>query len=318
MIADYLRVGRLYLMLLAVFTLARVVQSATGVPYDKAHHVFSIVTLTFMAAAFYAAFCRRWRGYTGLQAMGLGLFFGVVAQVVIFAATVLSYALGAETFFNHPRALNVPAAIPLNDALLVRARGLVIGPIASARSRPGSAGRSAACCRSRACAPTSSPRPPRPPSAPPRALLVGNDSRTPLRDHADQRPVLAAGGRADRNAVVQLDPDHPGFPRRGVPRAPQRHRAARARLRPGTRGAGRAVHRRGGRAVGGRSSAALGPAHRAHACAEYRDAFDSLGLPAGPHPPAGGGVGEGGGRQRLPSGAGGGAGGTARVPRDAG
>src|SRR5688500_12125917 len=131
MIADYLRVGRLYFLLLAAFTVARVVQSATKVPYDKAHHVFSIVTLTLMAAAFYGAFCRRWRGYTGLQAMGLGLVVGVVAQAVIFTATVLSYAMGADTFFNHPQALNVPAAIPLDDALLVRARGLVLGPIAT-------------------------------------------------------------------------------------------------------------------------------------------------------------------------------------------
>src|SRR5688572_20855525 len=109
MIADYLRVGRLYFLLLAAFTIARVVQSATRVPYDKAHHVFSIVTLTLMAAAFFAAFCRRWRGYTWMQAMGLGLVFGVTAQVVIFTATVLSYTLGVETFFNHPRALNVAA-----------------------------------------------------------------------------------------------------------------------------------------------------------------------------------------------------------------
>ena len=132
MISDYLRVGRLYFALLAIFTLARLVQGATGVPYDKAHHVFSIVTLTFMAAAFFGAFCRRWRGYTGLQAMGLGLLFGAGAPVVIFTATVLSYAAGAETFFNHPRALNVAEAIPLADALVVRARGLVIGPMFSA------------------------------------------------------------------------------------------------------------------------------------------------------------------------------------------
>ena len=132
MIADYLRVGRLYFVLLAIFTVARVVQGVTGVSYEKAHHVFSIVTLTFLASAFFAAFCRRWRGYTGLQAMGLGLFFGVAAQAVIFTATVLSYALGAETFFNHPRALNVAEAIPLSDALVVRARGLVLGPVFSA------------------------------------------------------------------------------------------------------------------------------------------------------------------------------------------
>ena len=32
--------------------------------------------------------------------------FGFIAQVVIFSATVISYALGIETFFNHPTALN--------------------------------------------------------------------------------------------------------------------------------------------------------------------------------------------------------------------
>ena len=132
MISDYLRVGRLYFALLAIFTLARLVQGATGVPYDKAHHVFSIVTLTLMAAAFFAAFCRRWRGYTALQAMGLGLLFGVVAQVVIFTATALSYAVGAQTYFNAPRALNVETAIPLADALTRRAGALVIGPIIDA------------------------------------------------------------------------------------------------------------------------------------------------------------------------------------------
>ena len=71
MIADYLRVGRLYFILLAIFTVARLIQGATGVPYERAHQVFSIVTLTFMASAFFAAFCRRWRGYTIAQAMGI-------------------------------------------------------------------------------------------------------------------------------------------------------------------------------------------------------------------------------------------------------
>jgi hypothetical protein len=132
LIADYLRVGRLYFALLAIFTVARLAQGAGDVAYEKAHHVFSIVTLTLMASAFFGAFCRRWRGYTALQAMGLGLLFGLVAQVIIFTATVLSYALGAQTYFNHPRALNVESAIPLSEALVVRARGLVAAPIVNA------------------------------------------------------------------------------------------------------------------------------------------------------------------------------------------
>jgi hypothetical protein len=132
MIADYLRVGRLYFVLLAIFTVARIAQGATGVAYEKAHQVFSIVTLTFMASAFFAMFCRRWRGYTPLRAMGLGVMFGLASQVVIFAATVLSYALGAHTYFNHPTALNQPAEVPLGEAVLIRAQGLVFNPITSA------------------------------------------------------------------------------------------------------------------------------------------------------------------------------------------
>lgn len=129
MIADYFRVARLYFVLLAIFTVGRLAQGAMGVSYDKAHHVFSLVTLTLMAAIYFGAFCRRWRGYTLLQAMGLGLMMGVIAQVVIFTVTVISYAIGANTFFNHPTALNVTEPLPLGDALLVRARGLVFGPI---------------------------------------------------------------------------------------------------------------------------------------------------------------------------------------------
>ncbi|HEY7819704.1 MAG TPA: hypothetical protein VIG29_15895, partial [Vicinamibacteria bacterium] len=40
-----------------------------------------------------------------------------------------SYLLGAETYFNHPRALNVQEAIPLGRALLIRLGGLLFNPI---------------------------------------------------------------------------------------------------------------------------------------------------------------------------------------------
>ena len=132
MIGDTLRVARLYLVLLAIFTIARFIQGATGVPYEKAHQVFSIVTLTFLASAFFAAFCRRWRGYGVKQAIVLGLLFGLFSQVVIFTATVLSYGLGASTYFNHPTALNQSAAVPIGQAIEVRLLALFFNPIANA------------------------------------------------------------------------------------------------------------------------------------------------------------------------------------------
>lgn len=127
--AENLRIARLYLVLLAIFALARFAQGAMGVEYAKAHHVFSIVMLTLMASVFYAAFCRRWRGFGVLRAMGLGVTFGLMAELVIFLATMISYALGLDTFFNNPTALNQDAAVPLAQAVVIRARGLVILPV---------------------------------------------------------------------------------------------------------------------------------------------------------------------------------------------
>ena len=128
---DTLKVARLYLVLLAVFTVGRWAQSLGHAEYAKAHHVFSIVTLTLLSSAFFAAFCRKWRGYTLLQAVLLGMMLGLMAQLVVFASTVLSYALGMHTFFNHPTALNVEADLPMNDALMRRAAGLLAGPISN-------------------------------------------------------------------------------------------------------------------------------------------------------------------------------------------
>jgi hypothetical protein len=132
--AENLRIARLYLVLLAIFAVARFAQGAMGVEYAKAHHVFSIFILTVMASVFYAAFCRRWRGFRVLQAMGLGAMFGFIAQVVIFTATVISYLFGIDTFFNNPAALNQTstAAVPLAQAVGIRAPALIVFPINNA------------------------------------------------------------------------------------------------------------------------------------------------------------------------------------------
>jgi len=130
-VRDVLKVARLYFVLLAVFTVGRWAQSLGGFEYAKTHQIFSIVTLTFLASAYFAAFCRKWRGYTLLQAVLLGMTFGLAAQLVIFLSTVVSYQLGLHTFFNHPRALNSETEIALSEALVRRAGGLVAGPISN-------------------------------------------------------------------------------------------------------------------------------------------------------------------------------------------
>jgi len=132
--AENLRLARPYLLLLAIFTVGRWLMGTFGVPYVRGHHVFSLVILTLNAAVFYGAFCRRWRHFRLWQAAGLALTIGLISQLVIFAATVLSYALGLQTYFNTPTALLGPdgaslTTVPFGQAMLARLGGLIVNPI---------------------------------------------------------------------------------------------------------------------------------------------------------------------------------------------
>ena len=123
---EYLRLARLYMIVLAIFTAGRLFWGFRGVPYEKGHAVFSLVTMSFMACAFYGAFTRRWLGFTVTKAMGLGLTIGLIGQIVILTMTVLSYALHVDTYFVNPRALNATEPLPFGAALVGRLGGLVV------------------------------------------------------------------------------------------------------------------------------------------------------------------------------------------------
>jgi hypothetical protein len=131
--AENLKLARLYLLLLALFTVGRWLFGTFQVPYEKGTHFFSLVTLTAYSAVFYGAFCRRWRGFRLWRAAGLAMTLGVISQLVIFAATLVSYALGLHTYFNHPTALLGPQAavteVPFGQAVLSRFGGLIVNAI---------------------------------------------------------------------------------------------------------------------------------------------------------------------------------------------
>jgi hypothetical protein len=123
--SENLRLARPYLVVLLIFTVGRWALSLSHAAYEKTNQVFSLVILSELAALFYAAFCRKWRGYGFGRALGLALTLTVITQIVIFLSTVVSYALGLETFFNHPTALNVPERVPLARAVVIRSTGLI-------------------------------------------------------------------------------------------------------------------------------------------------------------------------------------------------
>jgi hypothetical protein len=131
--AENLKLARPYLVLLAVFAVGRWLSGTFHVPYEKGTHVFTIVTLTVYASVFYGAFCRRWRGFRLWRAAGLTMTLGVISQVVIFTATLVSYALGLHTYFNYPTALLGPQAgmadVAFGQAVVSRFGGLIVNTI---------------------------------------------------------------------------------------------------------------------------------------------------------------------------------------------
>ena len=130
--AMYLKLARPYFLLLAIFTIGRwLMGTALAKPYERGNPVFSIVTLTALAAVFYGAFGRRWLGFSAWQAAIMGFVMGLASQLVIFLATALSYALDIQSYFNHPTALGASAPVAVGRAMAVRLGGLVANPISA-------------------------------------------------------------------------------------------------------------------------------------------------------------------------------------------
>jgi phenylalanine-4-hydroxylase len=101
--------------------------------------------------------------------------------------------------------------------------------------------------------------------------MPGDEEKPLLIDHADMRAVVldAEETLADRNRLVQLSPDHPGF--RDPEYRARRNRIAQLALsyQPG-QPIPDAPYSEEEQAVWCAVWQALGPAHQAHACAEYR------------------------------------------------
>jgi phenylalanine-4-hydroxylase len=97
-----------------------------------------------------------------------------------------------------------------------------------------------------------------------------------LADHVDVRPIATDDGAVlDRNAIVQLDPDHPGF--RDLAYRMRRNAIAQIALsyEPGTR-IPDAAYTEQEHEVWQTIWEALTPAHQQHACAEYLSALTRL------------------------------------------
>jgi hypothetical protein len=130
--SDALRLGRPYFLMLAVFTVGRWLMGTFRVPYESGSPVFSIVILTYLSAIYYGAFLRRWLAFRMSQAAMVTAVFGLTSQVVILLATALSFAVGVDTYYTYPRALNSPVPLGFAAAMLVRLSGLLFNTAVTA------------------------------------------------------------------------------------------------------------------------------------------------------------------------------------------
>ena len=107
--------------------------------------------------------------------------------------------------------------------------------------------------------------------------MAEEEHQSLLADHADMRvvPLDADETPADRNRIVQLSPDHPGF--RDLDYRARRNRIAQLALsyRPGQE-IPEAPYSKEEHQVGRDVWDALEPAQQAHACAEYKAAVRRL------------------------------------------
>ncbi len=107
--------------------------------------------------------------------------------------------------------------------------------------------------------------------------MTQTESQTLLRDHVDVRIVAANGDDnvPDRNTIVKLDPDHPGF--RDHEYRARRNAIAQIAMtyEPGSP-IPAAPYTELEHGVWQTIWKALGPAHREHACREYLDCLERL------------------------------------------
>jgi phenylalanine-4-hydroxylase len=109
------------------------------------------------------------------------------------------------------------------------------------------------------------------------SVMTGTESQTLLRDHVDMRMVAGSDetNGFDRNSLVKLDPDHPGF--RDAEYRARRNAIAQIAMtyKPGSP-IPRAPYTELEHGVWKTIWEALEPAHREHACSEYLGCLERL------------------------------------------
>jgi len=135
MLMRVLNFVRLPLLLILIWAVMRFMMGPVfNTPYEpRGNAMFSVAAVTLISCLIYGAMSGRVGGFGWLGAFLVGVVLGAFSQILIFTATLISYAAGIDTYFIHWDALNVErgVSVPMGTAMMGRAFGLVIGTLIS-------------------------------------------------------------------------------------------------------------------------------------------------------------------------------------------
>jgi hypothetical protein len=132
MFSRVLRFVRMPLVLLVVWAALRFIIGLRGVPYaPRGNAMFSVLGLAIISCLYFGAMSRRVGGFNWVGTVLVGAVIGLWAQILIFMATLISFAADLNTYYVHWDALNIPEGthVPMARGMTTRAVGLVVGTI---------------------------------------------------------------------------------------------------------------------------------------------------------------------------------------------
>lgn len=133
MLSRVLRFVRLPLLLLLVWAVLRFLLAPVfHQDYaPRGNAMVSVLGLTIISCLYFGAMSRRVGNFSWVGTILVGVVVGLWAQILIFLATLISFAAGVETYYTHWDALNLPAGThaTMGQAMRTRAGGLIAGPI---------------------------------------------------------------------------------------------------------------------------------------------------------------------------------------------
>jgi hypothetical protein len=132
MLSSAFRFIRLPIVLIFLWTIGRFTMGLAGVAYSpRSNAVFSVVVLTLITSIYFGALSKSVGNFSWLGTAMVGGAIGLVAQVCIFTATVISLAGGLDTYFVNWDAINATegTVVTWANALPSRASGLLINVV---------------------------------------------------------------------------------------------------------------------------------------------------------------------------------------------